>query len=331
MAGFQTDQKNFFHISRGAELVFVKDRDVVAFWPDIMLFDSTSGMVLYRDGAQTFIQYAVEPIQAIPANERTLLWARMSGDEIVDGVRWVPYIIDNDVEQIDTLPLREVYAPRVAFDRTSNTLSLWFWTNVNKSYAGTVYDESEIVTADAPYFDKKLANAKRVLCYAVGTFWHGYVTGGSITYDLTTAENLTDERWSLVPVFSRPRILNWTPGAATRGGIVVDGWYSTGATAQGPQGDQGLPGGGGPQGFQGDIGADGVQGPQGNEGIGTQGPQGDDGPQGGPGAGVQVRILHDVQYVGGAFQKKFRDIKVVEDLYTSDWLTVFTTATCPTP
>jgi len=31
MGDYTNDPKNYFHIARGAELVFVKDRDVVAF------------------------------------------------------------------------------------------------------------------------------------------------------------------------------------------------------------------------------------------------------------------------------------------------------------
>jgi len=229
--GFQNNQENFFHIARHAELVFVKDRDVVAFWPDMLPIGSNDGMEIFRDGAQSFTQYKTSGPQAIEASERTLMWARMSGDEIVGGMRWVPYITDNDADIETILPLREVIAPRVIYDQTSNTLSLWFWTNVKNDYDGVVYEESQLEPVTAAHFTGGLPpKAKRVLCYAVGEFYHSWVDGGEVSGYQTSAEGITDSRWDLVPVFTRPRIINWEQTEDNKAGVVVDGWYVTGPT-----------------------------------------------------------------------------------------------------
>jgi hypothetical protein len=275
MSEFGNQQAQFYHISRHAELVFVKDRDVVAFWPDMPPFNPGDSMDIYRGSGEQFLQYGSQAGVQLEATERILMWARMSGDEIVGGVRWVPYIISNDIDEVDIRPLREVIAPRVVYDRTSNTLSLWFWTNVKDSYTGMVYDEDELypVTAQDGYQTGFQSNdrAKRVLCYAIGEFYHSYVEGGVVSGYQSTAQNIVNNRWDLVPVFARPRIINWTQNDSNAAGVAVDGL-----------------------------------------------------------AGIQVRLLHDMRFTGGTFQARYKDVMVLADLYTTDWVDIFLTATCPT-
>ena len=248
MSGFQNNPAEFFHIARNPELVFVKDRDVVAFWPDMLQLNATAGMAIYRDDGKSSLLYETTSPQNVRYSERALLWARMSGDEIVGGLRWVPYITSNNVDNPDILPLREVISPRVIYERTTNTISLWFWTNVNQGYNGTVYDESELKPVLANNFSPEVPsppnNAKRVLCYAIGEFYHAYVDGGVIDTYVSTAENITDERWDLVPVFTRPRILNWGQVEGFGAGVAVDGWYGTGAFGTGGVPGTGTGGGG---------------------------------------------------------------------------------------
>ena len=249
---------------------------MVAFWPDMPPFNPDDDMTIYRDSGKGFQQYRTDSGVQLEATERILVWARMSGDEIVGGVRWTPYIVDNDVDTIEMRPLREVIAPRVVYDRTSNTLSLWFWTDVNESYTGTVYDEDELypITALDGFQTGFQSNnrAKRVLCYAIGEFYHSYLDGGLVSGYQSTGQGIqTDERWDLVPVFARPRILNWTQNDNNAAGVAVDGV-----------------------------------------------------------AGIQVRLVHDMRFTGGSFQARYKDVMVLADLYTSDWVDIFGTATCPT-
>ena len=246
MTFYGNQQSQFYHIARHPELVVTKDRDVIAFWPDMLVADATDGMALYRDSGKTSVQYQTSGTQSVKKSERALCWARMSGDEIVGGMRWVPYIISSDVDTASIAPLREVIAPRVAYDKSSNTLSLWFWTNVKQDYDGIIYDETQLEPVLVPNFGLQVPydnspppspgkNAKRVLCYAVGTFYPVYVEGGALQGFQTTATASSGDVFDKVPVFSTPRILNIPAGSQ---GVAVDGWYGI----QGPQGFQGPPG-----------------------------------------------------------------------------------------
>jgi hypothetical protein len=290
---FGNQQQQFYHIARNPELIITKDRDVVGFWPDIMQLSANTGMTIYRDEAKTFVQYSTASAEDVLASQRALVWGRMSGDEIVGGLRWVPYIVSNDVDEIDILPLREVIAPRVVYERTSNTLSLWFWTNVKNDYQGVVYDETQLQPVLTPEFGLQVptppADAKRVLCYAIGSFYTAYIEGGGVSGFQTTASATEFDTFDLVPVFTRPRILNWTQDSSNSAGAVVDGWY------------------GGFQGFQ---------------GPGSTG--------GTAGTGVQVRVVHGVQFSQGRFQVRYKDVVVLQDLNTTNWIDVFLTATCGT-
>ena len=70
------DKFKFYHISRHAEIVVIKDRDVLAFIPECVSQDASVGIKIYRDQAQTFKVYESSPQVTINATERVLLWAR---------------------------------------------------------------------------------------------------------------------------------------------------------------------------------------------------------------------------------------------------------------
>ena len=322
----------FFHVSRHAELVVVKDRDCMAFIPDVALFDATTGMDIYRDDGKTWTQWSSAAPENVIKSERTLLWARVSGSQIVSGFRWVPYTDSADIDDVNILkPLREVFAPRVVYDRTSNMLHLWFWTNVQWDYQGTDYDESKLVPIgmdggyqlEMGYPGNPAKNLKRVLCYAVGQLGHWYVEGGFISgfqglqgtqgiqgYQGYQGVGFQNAIYDLVPIFSRPKIItNFDTDSHEGPGMITDGWYETWGP-QGPQGPQGK-GATGPQGFQG---FQGPQGPQGYQGLqGPQGYQGYQGYQGCPGC------MDATWNVGAAGQDEY---------YVEPWRV---TAVCWTP
>jgi hypothetical protein len=242
----------FYHISRNAELVVLKDRDVVAFIPDSINMAGTQGMTVFQDGAQSRLQYE-SPMIGVQASERLLLWTRISGTSQVTGFRWVPYITSSDPDFKDILPLREVYAPRVVYDRTSNMLHLWFWTNVKWDYDGTEYDETQIVPAGYRSYESfmDLANnkmtLKRVLCYAVGQFDHLFVKGGLIGLQGPQESSGIigvqgeDAQYDLYPVFTKPVIINnySVDGLQNAPGMVTDGWTDFTGIQEGPSGPQG--------------------------------------------------------------------------------------------
>jgi hypothetical protein len=219
MAGFENNKTDkFYHISRHAELVIIKDRDVVAFVPEILTKGASTGMDIWRSSEKDFFIYSTSPpapgkSEDVDRTERTLLWARLAGTDVVTGFRWVPYVTSSDPDHTEIRPLREVFAPRVEFDRTSNMLHLWFWTNVDFDYNGTEYDESILFGIDATGFQRWTdpAQAKRVLCYATGFFQHAYVEGGLVSGFQGIqggAQGIQDSTNDMVPIFTRPVIIN---------------------------------------------------------------------------------------------------------------------------
>ena len=228
----------FFHISRSPELIVVKGRDVMAFVPDMIAADATSGMGIYGDSTKANIRYESTAPSVIAEGQRVLTWARLSADKVVSAFRWVPYITDSSPDTEDIKPLVEVYSPSVTFDRTSNQLHLWFWTNVNYSYNGTDYDEAQLFFIEDNNFERWTKQtsgsnvnqpAKRVLCYAVGQLYHAYVEGGFVGgYAGLSGTGFADAQYDMVPVFTRPRILNFDFTTTTKKsqGIITDGWHN---------------------------------------------------------------------------------------------------------
>ena len=265
---------SFYHLSRHPELVVVKDRDVVAFIPDTAVLKPTDGMTIKRESDSITPLWESGTPNATEVAERLLLWARTSGTELSSGFRWVPYITSDDPTTTNIKPLREVFAPRVVYDRTSNSLHLWFWTNVKFDYNGTEYDENQIFfigTADyPPLVGGTPQQCKRVLCHAVGQFGHYWIEGGyvkgfeGIPYGVQGTQGFQtfwNKEYDLVPLFTRPVIVtnydadSESPGYQGAGpGLITDGWYGGDGIQgfqKGFQGFQGFQGYQGYQGFQG--------------------------------------------------------------------------------
>lgn len=240
---------NFYQTGRSSELVILSERDVLAFIPEIMTKNASSDMIITR-GDEDVFSSTVE----VQERERVLLWARVSGG-LVSGYRWVPYTPDGFGES-DILPLREVFNPRVVYDKTSNTLHLWFWTNIDIDYEGTVYDESHIYPIGVSGYtnhlrktedddddngdtsgseseggdddDKGKPQCKRVLCYTKGSLRHWGVSGGFVGGYAGQPSSASESQFDLVPIFDRPVIINnyTDSGIDERGvGLVTDGWY----------------------------------------------------------------------------------------------------------
>jgi len=221
---------SFYQMSRHAEIVVTRDRDCFAFFPDMIPKDSTPMAGIWRDSAKTLPQWT-SGSGTLTASERTLLWARVSGDGLVSGFRCVPYVTSDDIDDTDIAPFREVYAPRVVYDRESNSLHLWFWTNVNWAYNGTAYTEAEIYKIGAKDYDQAIGTGfkkcKKVLCYAVGHFEHLYVEGGWV--GSFVGQPGSTAQYDMIPIFSRPKIItNYAPtpdDSANGSGLITDGWY----------------------------------------------------------------------------------------------------------
>jgi hypothetical protein len=138
------DKDKFLHSSRHVELVVTGDKDVMAFYAETIPYNATTGMNIYRDSAMAHTVYQTNAPTTKVQYERLLLWSRLDSSALVSPFRWVPYVDSDNADYLYINPLKEVFAPRVIFDRTSNQLHLWFWTNMNFDYNGVVYDENEL-------------------------------------------------------------------------------------------------------------------------------------------------------------------------------------------
>jgi hypothetical protein len=240
MSDWQKANKHkFFHIGRGAEIVTLKDRDVFAFIPEVLSFTATSGLTITR-GTNTLWTGSIQ----CGSSERVLTWARVSGSNLATSFRWVPYITSDDPDTTTILPLREIYSPKVSYDRTSNMLSLWFWTNVPYDYNSAEYDEAHIIPTGFDGYDTLMTDeectVKRVLCFATGQFIHAKVNGGLI--GTFTGQTTLDETFDIIPVFSKPKIISnfVTSTVSDNPGMVTDGWY--GGAGGGGDEEDGEPG-----------------------------------------------------------------------------------------
>lgn len=241
----------FFQTTRGPELVFVSDKDVVGFFPNLTVGAATQGMNIYRGSNKTSTLYASSSQYDVLEAVRVLCWGRVSGVSLVTGPRWVPFVNADTVDSTDIRPLIEVFSPRVVYEKDSNVIHLWFWTNFKTAYSGTTYDIDELYRIGITDFDDFALGARRALCYTSGHFVRGYVDGGYLGGDYSlSGDGFADETYDLVPVFQRPKVVQYS-GSDTPG-IITDGWY-----LGGPQGTQGPIGPSGPQGTQGPIGPSG--------------------------------------------------------------------------
>ena len=244
----------FFQTTRGPELVFLPDNDVVGFFPNLTVGAATQGMNIYRGSNKTSTLYASSSQYDVLEAVRVLCWGRVSGISLVTGPRWVPFVNADTVDSTDIRPLIEVFSPRVVYEKDTNVIHLWFWTNFKTAYTGTTYDIDELYRIGITDYDDFALAARRALCYTTGHFVRGYVDGGYLggNYSLS-GDGFADETNDLVPVFQRPKIVQYA-GSDTPG-IITDGWYLGGSQGtQGPIGPYGPAGTQGPQGTQGPIG-----------------------------------------------------------------------------
>jgi hypothetical protein len=220
------NMQDFPHVMRGAELVTMGDRDVVAFIPEATMSDASSGMTLRKIKIGDPI-WESEPKTVVAAGTRVLLWARVVGNELASGYRWVPSLNEDNPDLAKLRPLTNVFAPKITYDKSSNTLHMFFWTNFNIDYDGSEYDVEQLY--DIGYDGEEAGDkAKRVLCYAIGHFGKFYVEGGVITgfvgdsSDSNTGAS-KDAKYDLVPYFYKPKVISNMTVSGNGPGIVTDG------------------------------------------------------------------------------------------------------------
>lgn len=321
---------SFFYTTKHPELVVLQNRDALVFAPGLWtIAGDVSSQTIELASGKTYTY--TKP--GSPPGGRPLGWYRVSAEGLqawgAQPGGWVCYIASNDPDSSAIMPLREVFAPRVVYNRSENVLHLWFWTNVNADYEGTDYDDAELFDIGYTGYQTyvETPSCKRVLCYASGTVVHAKGTCSSGT------------SYDLVPLFTLPKIVTniaLSPTGVQSNGLITDGWYqnsglqviiNTGTTFTGLtgliglQGPTGLPG---DTGFQGATGLqnDGPKGPIGDEtgpqgamgDMGAQGHQGNTGPKGSQGIDGVQGIFGGPNY----FWRLWKSPNL-SDPYSSNW------------
>jgi len=186
------------HVARQAESVIYKDKDIIAFVPDRLDADISTMTAHDRDGGELVCNMGTAP----SLGERVLMYGRAMPDgSFPSGLRACVY---RDGTGTDCKILREIISHSVTYDRASNVLSLWFWTNFEVE--PTDYDDTDgtLYWIDENDFDSS-KKAWRALCFARGSIHRYYVSGGVIE-DGTTPP-FADPSYDLMPVFEKPRIM----------------------------------------------------------------------------------------------------------------------------
>jgi len=196
------------HEQRLPNMVVMPDRDVAGFFQDRLKEDIGTGnrMVIYREsGGQLLYR---DNSSDLKKGDRCLLYGRLSSGGLVKGLHYAPYIDADGIIK----PLREVISPSIAYDRESNLITLWFWTNFNPEDWSLTdgYDEDHLITIKEEAYDivgnytgtdgDEPIVRQRVFCYTTGRFESLYITGG-------TSETGNDG-YDFVPIFDKPQIIN---------------------------------------------------------------------------------------------------------------------------
>jgi hypothetical protein len=216
------------HITRGPELISIGDGDIVSFTPDIVVNGADPSMIVDSG------TYASDAGDLIEAGDRIMMWGRISSStgDLSGPMRWLSYFTENSGAVGNAgnsgggsiAVLRDAFSPRVTYDKQNNRLGLWFWTNVNLSYTDALYDPAELFTivSSANKLTDAFDGAKKVLCYAVGSFYHKSVSGGEITGLVGTPSAFAND---IVPIFNTPQIISYGDDES---GVVLDNFIFDG-------------------------------------------------------------------------------------------------------
>ena len=78
------NMQDFPHVARGAELVTMGDRDVIAFIPEATMEDASSGMRIRGEPDGAVIWQTETPI-VVAQGTRLLVWSRVVGGNLASG------------------------------------------------------------------------------------------------------------------------------------------------------------------------------------------------------------------------------------------------------
>ena len=203
-------------VGRNPETIILSDNDVMALFNDRI--EETVGDLTLSN--ETDVLYAAT---APTKGDRCLIFGRvMTNGEKTGNLYVATYDNGDGTGNV----LREVISPRVSYDRKSNVLVVWFWTNFKEGFSGTTYDESQLYLINEDEFDSDIP-VVRALCCCYGSLQHVQIDGGIIT-GVVGASPVSSPAWSLVPIFNKPKILQLRPIPDQAGGYAIIDFAGTG-------------------------------------------------------------------------------------------------------
>jgi len=192
----------FPHVSRQPESIIFHDRDVIAYIPDRLKDDITGSFQIY-DKASGVLLYEVSSSNLPDADNRVLLTGRtLSNGVLANGLHCCIY--KTGVSATDAKVLREIISPRVTYQRDSNVVVMWFWTNFEEDVTEYTDEEGKLYWIDEDNFDES-KEVIRALCCTVGYIERRYRVGGLIQ------NSGGANGFDLVTVFEKPTILMKRP------------------------------------------------------------------------------------------------------------------------
>jgi len=203
---------NVRHVNRPICSINLGNQTTLGLIPQIIGDDSDVMVISRSEGGPTIYASTMAPI----SNDRVLVGVSISGSK-TNGFRWVPYIDSDDITSTVIRPFVEVYSPSISYDSGTNLLTMWFWTNFNKDYTGTEYDEAELFVLDVENYNGSVGDAHRALCIATGSVDKFYISGGLC--DAVGTED--DPTYDWIPVFTKPKIASDLTVDSSRG-VMVD-------------------------------------------------------------------------------------------------------------
>jgi len=212
-----SDPIPFKHITRNPSLFPLPNGDVFGVVPQILQADTslasdpTYSMTIGMSDAA--VVYSCLAAEQPTADKRVLVCGTTTPDGIAGGLRWVPYLEDDDPSSSSVHPLTEVYYPRMTYDAGKNMVSLYFLTSFNKDYyvysnpSQYPYDPEEFFIIDDETSQEKRFDynaylneiGRLCLCSCHGLLNKFYVDGG-----LCGESGGDSTAYVIMPVFSKP-------------------------------------------------------------------------------------------------------------------------------
>jgi hypothetical protein len=232
--------------ARPISLVKLRDRDLIAFMSEYTNVFSSSGRRIARGSSDEELLWEKTGAGGVSGMSRMLMYQRIGVNGPVTMMKWVPYLSnwdfsgeepelvgegeDNWDEKV-LLPLIEVYSPSFAYDAVSDTIHMWFWTNVRRSSLEEFSESGDAFFYRPDYIypmtdvnpSEHVSLAIRGMFYAQGKFghWHTNKQDGAFPLEYHYGKKFgfqtTAKDWDILPVFRCPKLVR-----LAHNGVITD-------------------------------------------------------------------------------------------------------------